>query len=192
MIGRTSRILAYPIPAQARWPLLWSMLIPTVLLWLWIRRLDTPLKTSVARGIVSLELAGNSGRTRAILASWNRGARRAALHSLWVDFPFIVAYSTSLGLGCALAAGTLHARGWHLAGLGLPLAWAQWGAGIADVVEDMALLRVLRGEVESGWPALARRAALLKFSLVALGFVYTLYGLLAGSTARNGPRTSTH
>jgi hypothetical protein len=97
------------------------MLVPTVLLGVWLGRLDRPLKTSVAQGIVSLELAGSSDRARAILTSWDRRARRAALRSLWVDFPFIAADSTSLILSCALAAGTLRTRGWCLAGLVLAL-----------------------------------------------------------------------
>jgi hypothetical protein len=50
------------------------MLVPTVLLGLWLGRLDRPLKTSVARGIVSLELAGSSDRARAILTTLQASA----------------------------------------------------------------------------------------------------------------------
>lgn len=32
------------------------------------------------------------------------------------------------------------------------LAWLQWGAGVLDTIENLALLRLLRGPVVAPWP----------------------------------------
>jgi hypothetical protein len=76
---------------------------------------------------------------------------------------------------CVLASRGFEG-GWRLAG-GL-LAWAQWGAGALDAVENVGLLYILRGKVEDRWVRLALVCAVPKFLIIVAGIVYVLAGLV--------------
>lgn len=138
-------------------------------------------------GIVSFELAGDLSTARAMLGSWGESARVAAGLSLGLDYLFLVAYSTSLALGCALVARRLDRRFGSLAALGAPLAWAQLAAAPLDAVENVALIRLLVGSEAPIWPVVALWCALPKFGLVAAGLLYVLVGLALWRAAREDP-----
>jgi hypothetical protein len=60
-----------------------------------------------------------------------------------------------------------------------------------DAAENFALLKVLRGPIESPWPQTAKWCATFKFGLILLGITYVtvaigvlLYGLLSALTHR--------
>ena len=130
-------------------------------------------------GIVGLELAGEADDARELIGSWEETDRAAAAASVGLDYPFILLYSSTLGLGCLMAGDRLRASGWPLAGAGRWLAWGQSVAGILDAVENVALLAMLIGAVASPWPRLAQVCAVPKFLLVAAGIVYGAAGLVA-------------
>ncbi|WP_437707098.1 hypothetical protein WMF45_25685 [Sorangium sp. So ce448] len=138
---------------------------------------DKRLRTEAAPcGIISFELAGTRARVRRILESWGDDARLSAAFSLGVDYLFMAAYANGLALACVMGADALRTRGLPAAGLGAPLAWGQWLAGLLDATENAALLRILRGSDEPLWPPLARRCAQAKFFLVGAGIAYGLLG----------------
>lgn len=93
----------------------------------------------------------------------------------YVDFVFLVLYPLTIALGCSLAARQFSAGSW-LVTVGLYLAWAQFGAGLLDAIEDVALIRLLQGSQNPSLPLLARWCALPKFAIVGLGVVYVLMG----------------
>jgi hypothetical protein len=53
------------------------------------------------------------------------------------------------------------------------LAWGPWLAALLGAVENVALLRMLRGAVEKLWPQIARRCAVSKFALVITGLLHS-------------------
>jgi hypothetical protein len=65
-----------------------------------------------------------------------------------------------------------------LANLGILTAWAQFGAGLLDGVENYALIRVLFGTETVVWPVVARWCALPKFSIVGAGLIYVMIGTI--------------
>jgi hypothetical protein len=139
-----------------------------------------PLTTPVApNGIVSYEFAGSVSRAREILNSWGETGRLHAAFSLGLDFLFIVAYATTIGLACAWAGEILSKRRWPLSGVGLPLAWGVCLAGVLDGIENVSLAVMLLVNVSSPWPQLAAACAAVKFLLIVLALLYAAYGGLA-------------
>ena len=138
-------------------------------------------------GIISYELAGTVEEAQAILDSWDSSAQLHAAFALGFDYVFMLAYSTTIGLACVMAAGALRSRDWPLAGVGAGLAWGQWLAASLDAVENIALTAMLFGAVASPWPQVAYWCALVKFALVFLGLVYAFYGGVVGLFIRKTP-----
>ncbi len=134
-----------------------------------------PLRTEAAPcGIVSLELAGSACKVRNILRSWTAEQDLAALRNVHWDYALLVCYSTLLAVGCVLASGGFEGEWERVGGW---LAWAQWGAGALDAIENVGLLYLLRGQVEDRWARLARGCAVPKFLIIGAGIVYMLAGL---------------
>jgi len=168
------------IPTDRRTQIFLPLLVLTLLLMVAMNVIGEPLVTGAAsNGIVSFELAGSVSKARQILDSWDEAARLHAAFSLGLDFLYLVAYSTTIGLACVLAAGVLRRRGWPLAGAGVPLAWGQWLAALLDVIENVALVSMLFGSVVEPWPQVARWCAIPKFVLILAGLLYALYGAVA-------------
>lgn len=166
--------------AVAFWLLVTLMLIVLVVL----QVVGQPLQTAAApRGIVSYELAGDPATTQAILDSWDSNARVHAGFSLGLDYLFMPLYAATIALGCLWGVGALRRRPGPLVGLGRWLAWGVGLAALCDVVENIALWRLLVGQVAIPWPELARWCAMVKFGLLGLGLVYVTVALVAWAFA---------
>ena len=163
------------VTADARKPLFFTFLILTLTLFAIFQVLDQELRTDAApNGIVSFELAGYPETARAITASWKHMRLwRSAAASLGIDYVFMPIYALALAFGSLLA--MRRHEGW-IRSLGAVAAYAGLAAATFDAVENYALLRVLLGEVQSSYPAIAAFCAILKFGLILFG---ALYGLAA-------------
>ncbi len=105
------------------------------------------------------------------------GAETSELRqSLWIDFAFIVSYSSTLLLACRRFRHGFHRP--QLVGLGVPLGWAGLAAGALDVVENLAIFGLLAGSDEPGaWGWIVAIAAWPKWILAIASTVYALIGL---------------
>jgi hypothetical protein len=162
-------------------------LVLTLLVLLALQATGGPLRTEAApAGIVSFELAGNDTLSQEILRSWGPTGRIYAGLNLGLDYLFLFAYATAIGLACAMIGqkGALHP--W-LRSLGISLSWALLLAGAFDAIENYALIRLLLGSTGGGWSIAARFAAIAKFSLVVLGILYVILAGLAGVLLRLRP-----
>ena len=158
------------------WPLLALTLVVTIALQ-WVGR---PLQTEAApQGVVSFELARTTENAAAIIASWDQNARIHAGFSLGLDYLYMPLYAMTIGLAAVWAGETLRKRFWRAAGLGPWLAWGLILAALFDVVENIALWRLLVGPVSEPWPGLAYWCASVKFALVGFGLGFALLGLFA-------------
>jgi hypothetical protein len=145
-----------------------------------------PLVTPAAPyGMISFELARDVDQAQAVLDSWDRIAQLRAAFSLGLDYLFIPLYAITLTLTCLWAARFRRERRrlpTLLVTIGLPgtlLAWAQSLAAGLDAIENVALVRMLFGGVTSPWPQIASICAAVKFSLLAVGIIYSLLALAA-------------
>ncbi len=140
---------------------------------------DGWLRTEAApQGIVSFELAGDAGTAQRILDSWDGHARVVVGFVQGLDTLFLLAYSTTIALGCVWAADVLRAAAPGLAALGPGVAWGQWVAAGLDAVENAALLVMLFGGVAAPWPRVAWGCAVPKFGLIGAGLLYALVGAI--------------
>ncbi|HRJ44190.1 MAG: hypothetical protein KJZ86_14695 [Caldilineaceae bacterium] len=179
--------MLYPIPIRLRFPVfVISLLLTAVVAWL----MAAPLTTEHAPfGIVSLELARYPEVAQRVIGSWSADQQAQAAAGVGWDFVWLLCYSTSLSLACVWAAEKLGRFDFALK-IGYFLAWLCWLAALLDGVENIALLRMLGGDTGPPWPALSYWAALVKFDIVILGFLYVLAGaamwLVLGLSRRSG------
>jgi hypothetical protein len=129
--------------------------------------------------IVALELAGTPDDAGRIVSIWReRGLIDGAISGVHADFFFLLAYSTGLALSCVMAIAPIDRSGFPGTGVGIPLAWLQSVAGGLDALENVALLRMLRGHLDRPWPEVSRVCASLKFVLVLGGIAFALVGVV--------------
>lgn len=166
------------LPAKVRGRLLTVSLVATLGLWGISLAAGAPLITAEApAGMISFELAGTLEQAEAILDSWDEYKEKIAAFLLGIDYVFLLAYSTFFALACMTAGDAARIAGSRLYALAIPLAWGQWLAAGLDAVENVALLAALFGSLWAGWPPVAWFAASLKFALIGIALIYTIWGM---------------
>lgn len=182
------------IPPEYRKRSFFIFLTLTLVLYAVFGVLDAPLRTEAApNGIVSLELAGNPQTARAITDSWKQmslllssTADRPnpdivnvqylfAAFGLGLDYLFIPVYALALAFGTLLA--VQKHTGW-IKSMAVAAGYGVFAASLFDAVENYALVRVLLGAVDSGYPAIAAFCAIIKFGLIGFGVLVALAGWL--------------
>jgi hypothetical protein len=158
--------------SEKRWILV--LLFALVLTFLAMRYFDAPLKNHVSTaGIVSFELAKELPQTERILNSWDAFAKTSAGMSMGLDFLFLIVYSVFI----ALLIHTLNERLWKhskMYAIGIAMIWCVFLAAFFDSIENVALIQLLRGDLQQKWSSIAYYFAYLKFSLLALGILYVI------------------
>ena len=162
----------------------------TVVLMAAIFATNAPLENPAApMGIVSLQLAGNMAAAREVLTAWGPAEQRWAILNLVIDYPYLLAYATTLGLGCVLIARRLQGPS-RIAAVGVWVAWGVLGAALLDAVENAALLCLLLGDLREGWVVLAFWCAVPKYALVLAALLYLSIGGLLGLISAASKRRS--
>jgi hypothetical protein len=163
------------IPQNLRKPLFYFFLFLTLLIFGLFRMLDQPLRTSAApNGIVSFELAGDIQTSEAMIDSWDPNARLFAAFGLGLDYLFMPAYALALSLGLLFAGSGKTA--WYRTFTHW-LGWAAIAAAFLDAIENYALWRLLAGGTDSSFPQIAAACASVKFALLLLGLIVSLFGI---------------
>lgn len=152
-----------------------KLCIPLVIVFFGMRVFDTPLKNEISpKGIVSFELAKDLNVASAILDSWDIAARTSAGMSMGLDFLFIVLYTTVLVLLLLLTKPptSFFQKVFRII-CGLLLF-----AALCDVVENIALIKLLLGDLKQFWVSLAYYMAIIKFGIILLGIAYLFLQLV--------------
>jgi len=154
----------------------WISTVATLLMAWVIMLTGKPLITdAVPFGILSFELAGMPVNAQAILADWGQRGQAIAVFNLGLDYIFALLYGLTLLLGVVWAAKQFRTQA--LAKLGVFLAVLMPVAVVCDYVENAALyITVLDAGIDP-WPQIAWVFAVAKFTLIALGLLYSLLGL---------------
>ena len=140
-----------------------------------MRYLDGFLITqSAPHGIISFELAKESNVVLEIIKSWNTTAKFAAGLSIGIDFLFLIVYAMFLTLlflrvNKKLLEKTKRNFNWFI--LFLPAA-----AAIFDILENIAMINLLLGDIQSKWSLMAYYAAIIKFGLLFIAIAYIIVG----------------
>jgi hypothetical protein len=179
------------IPPEYRKRSFFTFLALTLVLYGVFGVLDRPLRTEAAPyGIVSFELAGDARMARAIGDSWKQmsgllsatgepdpdivnGPYVFAAFGLGIDYLFMPVYALALAFATLLTAQK-H-TGW-VRSLASAAGYGAFAAAMFDAVENYALLKMLLGMYDTGYPALGSFCAIIKFGLLVFGILVSLAG----------------
>lgn len=158
----------------------------SALLFLILTFIDQRIKESGGPGIVAFEVAGTASRAAEILREWGDSGRSAARISIFLDFPFLVAYAIFFSAACtemgrrlrvrAADGGAIGRIARHLATPAPWLGWAFFAAAFFDVIENLVMLRVLENRLT--WASTAQIAASPKFAIFGAGIFFLVASLL--------------
>ena len=138
-------------------------------------------------GMVTFELSGGQERADEILAEWGDDGRDAPRDQLWIDYAFMLAYGTFLGLAGAGVRDLCRKRGLlRLAAIGAVATWLGPLAASFDALENACLLLTVGG-AGVAFPLLATIFAACKFALLAGAIAYLVAGLAALLGSRLSP-----
>lgn len=154
------------------------LLIAMLLLFSAMRYFDAPLKNQVSKaGIVSFELAKDLQQTKAILNSWNAFSKTSAGISIGLDFLFLMVYAVFISLLIHKLNESLwkHSK---LYKIGVMIIWGVFLAAVFDIVENIALIQLLLGDLQQKWSSIAYYFAVLKFGLLAFGLFFIVLNLI--------------
>ncbi len=158
-------------------------LVLTVVVAVVVARLGAGLFVpAVPSGIVSFELAGSAVAADAMLRAWGPALGEAARLQTWVDFAYLAVYAPTLALATGLAVGPWTKRSARLGWLGVLLSWGALAAGVLDVIENAAMLRMLAAAPSDALASLARICASGKFALILMAVTYALFGAALWAT----------
>jgi len=143
-----------------------------------MRYFDNFLINGVSKyGIVSFELAKESYGSGEIINSWNSMAKTAAGLSLGFDFFFLLIYASFLSMMTFIINKRLF-KNFTKNNLSKFIILIPFIAAFFDVLENIALIKLLLGDLEQKWSTMAYYFALIKFGLLAFVICYILIGFL--------------
>ena len=139
-----------------------------------MRIFDAPLKNEICKsGIISFELAKDLDKTVKILDSWDENAKINVSLSLGFDFLFLLMYSSFI----ALLIYNINNRLWKnnsFHKFGNLLIVLIFIAAFFDIIENIALIKLLLGDLEQIWSSIAYYFAVIKFAIVIICIIYLL------------------
>ena len=143
-----------------------------------MRFFDAPLKNDICKsGIISFELAKDLSVSEDIMDSWNERSKVSASLSMGFDFLFLLVYSSFIGLLIFRVRNKMK-KDHFLQKLGKILIYAIFLAALFDVIENIALIKLLLGDLKQIWSSLAYYFAIPKFLIVLICIVYILLSWL--------------
>ena len=169
MIVSPFQFLSKPAEKRLGLILFGSVVVMVVIM----RFFDAPLKNEISpQGIVSFELAKDVNRSVAIMESWNSTAKTSANRSMAFDFLFLIVYGLFIGLMIHKLNRVWIKSSFHA--FGIVLIYLVFLASFFDIIENIALLLLLSGDLEQIWSSTAYYFAMMKFIILAIALVFII------------------
>jgi hypothetical protein len=149
------------------------------------------LRPLTSNDIVRFELAKEASVAESIVQEWkSAGLHEKAVHSIYLDFLFIILYSAGLAVASVyISRLTQHEI---LIKTGYFFSYVAIAAGICDIIENMALLKNLYGTIHNWNTILAYDMAATKFSLLIMTILFlgicAIFWLFRGAGEEKGLR----
>ena len=134
--------------------------------------IDGQIRETGGPGIIPFEVEFTSENARETLARWGEAGRDDARLSLFVDYPFLIAYAAFFSLAVTKLCASLGWRRWEFLAL-FPL-----GAAVCDAIENAALLLTIGQDGAQPWPLIAGVLASIKFALLTPVQIFVLIGFV--------------
>jgi hypothetical protein len=169
---------------------LWIAGAATLALFLILAALDVRIQDTGGPGIVEFEFSASEERVDETRAEWGEAGTDDARLSLWLDFPFMLAYACFGVLATIAACDASRRREWEgLARAGSLLVPLPAAAALFDALENIGLLVALDGAGGDAAPLLAAIFAAAKFALGGTALLYLLVALTRIGLSRLRPVT---
>ncbi len=150
------------------------LFITVIILATVMRYLDSQIQNiDNAQGIISFELANDLSKSEAILNSWNTLSKTSAGMSMGFDFLFLIVYSLFITILIHLVNEKLWRKS-KINSVGVLLIWLTFLAALFDMIENVALIKLLLGDLQQKWSSIAYYFAICKFSLLSLGVFFII------------------
>ena len=157
-----------------RW--FWVLLGLNIVFILWSKNYLSPLET---RDIIRFEIAKKVPVAEAIVLEWSTPddvKLQKAVEAIRLDYLFIVLYTTCLSLACIYFSQlTAHQI---LKRAGRFIQFLIIGAGICDIVENIAMANSLDGHLNKWNVLVAYEMAVTKFSIILLSLIFLVICLI--------------
>ena len=141
------------------------------------------IKPLTTEDIIQLEFAGTQQNVTELLDNWSKSNRLdLAIHSIYLDFVFLLLYTASLALG-SLTFPSFTGKN-NLMNWGMRFYRFSLYAGLADFFENLCLMKLLNGARNSFYPAAAWALALIKFTVVIAVLVFLFRCILQWAVGR--------
>ena len=139
--------------------------------WIIFMRPHTPKNIVQFEFAKSVESAGN------IITTWGDVGVVKATTSIYLDFVFIILYSTAIMLGCKVSSE--YSKRELLIKSGSLLSIFIWLAGLCDVIENIAMLKTLEA-ISQTTTSIAFYFAAIKFCIVGVCLLFMIVASLTG------------
>lgn len=148
--------------------------VPAIVVWLlaWLPF----LLVGEPQEMVRLQMAGSASQAREIVAGWSHAETVDMAYLQGTDGVHLVAYGVLLVLGAVWAGRQLRGRAKSWAPL---FAWLGIAAALFDIVENVGMIVMIRGDINDPVPAITTMFAVAKSSMFVLVIPYVLAGVVA-------------
>jgi hypothetical protein len=168
--------MMFPLASRATLARFRLFLVLTVLL-----AVATTWPTAGRIDAISLQFAATPARAEALLERWRPAGLAHARLAIYIDFAFLVVYSMTLALACAIVARELAAISRRWRNFGIALAWGMLLTALFDATENVAMLVMIAdfgrsGHVGNLAPLVTTACASVKFVLFFSGVGYAVIG----------------
>ena len=154
--------------------LFWLFFLLTIGYMIWVQHYLSPLSSGE---FVQFEIAKTVNKANIIIQDWkNTGKYEQGLKTTYFAFVFIILYTILISLGCRFISvctgNDIMIKG------GRGFAWLIGAAAICDIIENIALSRILHGAVSPLNVTIAYDLARVKFSIVIVCILFILACLM--------------
>ena len=126
--------------------------------------------------MVRLQLAGSEAQARQIVAGWSHAETVDMAILLGIDHVHLVAYSVLLALAAVWAGRQFRSGAARWAPV---VVWMALGAAMVDIVENIGMIVMIRGEIDAPVPTITTVFSLAKYSMAFAVVLYVVAGFVA-------------
>jgi hypothetical protein len=127
--------------------------------------------------MVALQMAGSESRAREIVAEWSEAETVDMAFLQGLDELQPLVYGLLLAVAAVWAGRRLRGRA---AAWGPAVAWLAVAAAVLDLLENVGMIVMIRGDVDAPVPTITTVFAVAKFAAIVLVLAYVVAGLVGG------------
>ncbi|HEY7873534.1 MAG TPA: hypothetical protein VIG64_00265 [Actinomycetota bacterium] len=133
--------------------------------------------------MIRLQLAGSESRAQEIVAGWSHAETVDMAYLQGVDELHPLAYGLLLVIAAVWAGRQLRRAAARWAPV---IAWMAVAAAVFDLLENVGMVVMIRGDVDAPWPTITTAFAIAKFVLFVPVLAYAAAGVVARVRAGSG------